>query len=282
MFDSDLVLEGGGMRGIFTAGVLDAFMENDISFKRVFGVSAGACHACSFLSGQRKRAYNVGIDYLDNKHYCSIYSLITTGDLFGAKFVYDDIPNKLNLYDYDAFNKNKSEFYVVVTNVETGEAEYIRINDMKKDIIYVRASSSLPLLARIVKTDGKKFLDGGIADSIPVKHSLSTGTGKSVVVLTQHKGYRKEQSSSTKLVKLKYFKYPEFCEKTKNRYLNYNETLEYVEKQEKLGNLFVIRPPAPLKIGRVEKNKDVLTDVYNIGYNEAQRIMGDLKRFLVE
>lgn len=282
MFDSDLVLEGGGMRGIFTAGVLDAFLENELSFKRVFGVSAGACHACSFLSGQKKRAYNVGVDYLDNKHYCSVYSLITTGDMFGAKFVYDDIPNKLNLYDYDAFNKNESEFYATVTNVETGEPEYIKVNDMKKDIIFVRASSSLPLLARIVKVDGKKFLDGGIADSIPVKHSLSTGSGKCVVILTQHKGYKKEQSSTAKLVKMKYFKYPEFCEKMKNRYLNYNETLDYIEEQENLGNLFVIRPPEPLKIGRIEKNKDVLTDVYNIGYNEANRIMDDLKVFLVE
>jgi len=282
MSNIDLVLEGGGMRGIFTAGVLDAFLENEIEFKRIFGVSAGACHACSFLSGQKKRAYNVSVDYLDNKRYCSFYSLITTGDLFGAKFVYDEIPNKLNLYDYDAFNNNKTEFYATVTNCETGEAEYIKINDMKNGIIYVRASSSLPLLARIVKVDGKKYLDGGISDSIPVKHSLSTGSGKAVVVLTQHKEYRKEPSSAVKFVKLKYFRYPKFTEQMKNRHLNYNNTLEYIDNQEALGNLFVIRPPEPLKIGRIEKNKEVLTEVYNIGYNEALRVMNDLKQFLYD
>ena len=265
---------------MFTAGVLDAFLEEGLSFKRCFGVSAGACHACSFLSGQKKRAYNVGVDYLDDKRYCSSYSLITTGDLFGAKFVYDDIPNKLNLYDYDAFNKNETEFYATVTNCESGEAEYIKINDMKKDIIYVRASSSLPLLSKIVKINGKKYLDGGIADSIPVRQSLLTGTGKSVVVLTQHKGYRKGRSSLAGLMNIKYFKYPEFVEKIKNRHINYNDTLDFIEEEEQKGNIFVIRPPKPLEIGRIEKDKEVLTKVYEIGYNEAKKVSGELKRFL--
>lgn len=280
MFNVDLVLEGGGMRGMFTAGVLDVFLEKEIEFERCFGVSAGACHACSFLSGQKKRAYNVGVDYLDDKRYCSTYSLITTGDLFGAKFVYDDIPNKLNLYDYEAFDKNETEFYATVTNCETGEAEYIRINDMREDTIYIRASSSLPLLARIVKINGKKYLDGGIADSIPVKYSLSSGSGKSVVVLTRHRGYRKSKSSLMGLMKLKYFKYPEFVEKMKNRYINYNDTLDFIEEEERKGNIFVIRPPEPLKIGRIEKNKDVLTQVYETGWNEAERVFEDLKKFL--
>lgn len=280
MFDVDLVLEGGGMRGMFTAGVLDAFLEEDLSFKRCIGVSAGACHACSFLSKQKKRAYDVGVDYLKNKNYCSAFSLITTGDLFGAKFVYDDIPNKLNLYDYDAFNKNETEFYATVTNCETGEAEYVRILDMKKDIVYVRASSSLPFMARMVKARGKKFLDGGVADSIPVRFSLSSGSGKSVVVLTQHKGYRKEPSALSGFVKLKYFKYPNLVEKINNRYLNYNETLDFIEKEEEKGNLFVIRPSAPLKISRIEKDKEILTEVYEIGYREATKVMGDLKEFL--
>ena len=282
MYNVDLVLEGGGMRGMFTAGVLDVFLEKGIEFKRCIGVSAGACHACSFLSGQKKRAYNVGVDYLDNKRYCSVYSLIATGDLFGAKFVYDDIPNKLNLYDYDAFDKNDTEFYATVTNCETGEAEHIRINDMKNDIIYVRASSSLPLLARIVKVKGKKYLDGGIADSIPVRHSLSSGSGKSVVILTQHKGYRKEKNGLMGLMKIKYFRYPEFVKQMKNRYLNYNDTLDFIDEEEIKGNIFVIRPPEPLNIGRIEKNKDVLTSVYETGRKEAERVLEDLKSFLEE
>lgn len=280
MNNVDLVLEGGGMRGIFTAGVLDAFLENEIEFKRVFGVSAGACHAASFLSGQKKRAYNIGVDYLDDKRYCSIYSLITTGDLFGAKFAYDEIPNKLNLYDYDAFNKNKTEFYATVTNVETGEAEYVKINDMKKDIIYVRASSSLPLVSKIVKANGKKYLDGGIADSIPVRHSLETGSGKSVVILTQHSEYRKEPSFSSKLIKLLYFKYPKFSQKAIDRYLIYNDTLSYIDEEEKKGNLFVIRPDTKLPIGRIEKNKEALSNVYNTGYEKGKAVMENLKAFL--
>lgn len=280
MFNADLVLEGGGMRGMFTAGVLDAFLENNIEFKRIFGVSAGACHACSFLSCQKKRAYNVGVDYLDDKRYCSAYSLLTTGDLFGAKFVYDDIPNKLNLYDYDTFNNSRTEFYATVTNVETGKAEYIKINDMKKDIIYVRASSSLPLLSRIVKVDGKKYLDGGIADSIPVKHAFDTGAEKGVVILTQHKEYRKEKSSAAKLVKLKYFKYPEFVKQMEERHINYNNTLDYISEMEEQGKLFVIRPPEKLQLGRIEKDKTVLTDVYNIGYNEGNKVMGKMVGFL--
>jgi len=280
MFNTDLVLEGGGMRGMFTAGVLDAFMEEDISFKRCIGVSAGACHACSFMSRQKKRAYNVGVDYLDNKRYCSLFSLITTGDLFGAKFVYDEIPNKLNLYDYDAFNKNETEFYVTVTNCETGKAEYIKITDMKRDIVYVRASSSLPLLARIVKAGGKKYLDGGIADSIPVRQSLSSGNGKSVVVLTQHRGYRKKPNRLMSLLRLKYFKYPFLTEKMETRYKIYNDTLDFLEEEEKKGSVFVISPPEKLKIGRIEKDKEVLKEIYETGYNEAKRVLGELKIFL--
>jgi len=280
MFNTDLVLEGGGMRGMFTAGVLDAFMEEDISFKRCIGVSAGACHACSFMSRQKKRAYNVGVDYLDNKRYCSFFSLITTGDLFGAKFVYDEIPNKLNLYDYDAFNKNETEFYATVTNCETGKAEYIKINDMKRDIVYVRASSSLPLLARIVKIGEKKYLDGGIADSIPVRHSLSSGNGKCVVVLTQHKGYRKKPNRLMALMRIKYFKYPLLTEKMENRYKNYNDTLDFLEEEEKKGSVYVIRPPKELEIGRIEKDKEVLKEIYETGYNEAKRVLGELKTFL--
>lgn len=280
MFNADLVLEGGGMRGMFTAGVLDAFLENNIEFRRIFGVSAGACHACSFLSNQKKRAYNVGVDYLDDKRYCSAYSLLTTGDLFGAKFVYDDIPNKLNLYDYDTFNKSETEFYATVTNLETGEAEYIKINDMKKDIVYIRASSSLPLLSRIVTVDGKKYLDGGIADSIPVKHSFGSGAEKSVVILTQHKEYRKEKSSAAKLVKLKYFKYPDFVKKMEERHINYNNTLDYMSEMEEQGKLFVIRPPEKLQLGRIEKDKAVLTEVYNVGYNEGNKGMEKMIEFL--
>ncbi|MDO5089503.1 MAG: patatin family protein, partial [Leptotrichiaceae bacterium] len=153
-----LVLEGGGLRGIFTAGVLDFFLEKNIEFDRCIGVSAGSCHACSYLSKQYKRAYNVSVDYLDDKRYCSIYSLIKTGDLFGADFLYREIPDVLNPIDNEAYLKNNTEFQAVITNCHTGKAEYPYINDMKKDVNYIRASSSLPFLSQMVRINGELYL----------------------------------------------------------------------------------------------------------------------------
>ncbi len=166
-----LVLEGGGMRGVYTAGVLDRLMEEKLEFDVCYGVSAGACHACSFLSRQHGRAFAVNVDYLDDSRYLSVKSWLKTGDLFGAQMLYDIIPNQLNLYDYDAFAKNPTKFFAVATDCLTGKAEYFPITDMHRDVIKVRASSSLPLLSRMVEIDGRPYLDGGLADSIPVARS---------------------------------------------------------------------------------------------------------------
>ena len=282
MIEAGLVVEGGGMRGVYTAGVLDYFMEKNLYFDDCYGVSAGACHISSYVSKQIGRSIKVTLDYINDKRYCSINSLIKTGDMFGVEMLYDIIPNKLELYDYDTFNKFKGNFYSVVTNCKTGKAEYIKIKDMKKDIIAVRASSSLPLLSRIVEINGKEYLDGGITDSIPIKKSIKDGHKKNVVILTRDKTYRKSKPKFLSFFKLKYKKYPNLVKAIENRYKMYNETLDFIEEEKAKNKVFIIQPKLPVKISRIEKDKDKLKALYNQGYEDAKEIYEDLMKFLEE
>ena len=282
MVEVGLVVEGGGMRGIYTAGVLDFFMDKNLYFDDCYAVSAGACHVTSYLSKQKGRSAKITLDYIGDKRYCSINSLIKTGDMFGAEMIYDIIPNKLDLYDYDTFNKFKGNFYSVVTNCKTGKAEYIKIKDMKKDILAVRASSSLPLLARIVKIDGEEYLDGGITDSIPIKKSIEDNHEKNVVILTRDKNYRKSKPGFISLLKMKYKKYPNLIKALENRYKMYNNTLDFLEEKRKENKVFIIQPKEPVNISRVEKNKDKLKALYDQGYNDAKEKYEELIKFLNE
>ena len=282
MIEAGLVVEGGGMRGVYTAGVLDYFMEKNLYFDDCYGVSAGACHISSYVSKQIGRSIKVTLDYINDKRYCSINSLIKTGDMFGVEMLYDIIPNKLELYDYDTFNKFKGNFYSVVTNCKTGKAEYMKIKDMKKDIIAVRASSSLPLLSRIVEINGKEYLDGGITDSIPIKKSIKDGHKKNVVILTRDKTYRKSKPKFLSFFKLKYKKYPNLVKAIENRYKMYNETLDFLEEEKAKNKVFIIQPKLPVKISRIEKDKDKLKALYNQGYEDAKELYEDLMKFLEE
>ena len=282
MIEAGLVVEGGGMRGVYTAGVLDYFMEKNLYFDDCYGVSAGACHISSYVSKQIGRSMKVTLDYINDKRYCSINSLIKTGDMFGVEMLYDIIPNKLELYDYETFNKFKGNFYSVVTNCKTGKAEYIKIKDMKKDIIAVRASSSLPLLSRIVEINGKEYLDGGITDSIPIKKSIKDGHKKNVVILTRDKTYRKSKPKFLSLLKFKYKKYPNLVKAIENRYKIYNETLDFLEEEKAKNKVFIIQPKLPVKISRIEKDKDKLKALYNQGYEDAKELYEDLMKFLEE
>ena len=282
MINSGLVIEGGGMRGVYAAGVLDFFMEKNIYFDDCYAVSAGSCHAASYYSKQIGRSLKVTLDYINDKRYCSVNSLIKTGDMFGAQMVYDIIPNELVLYDYNTFNKFKGNFYSVVTNCKTGKAEYIKIKDMKKDIIAVRASSSLPLLSRIVEINGESYLDGGISDSIPIKKSIEDGHKKNVIILTRDKTYRKSKSNFLNLLKLKYRKYPNLIKAIGNRYKMYNETLDFIEEKRKKGEVFVIQPKGPVNIGRLEKDKTKLKTLYDEGYNDAKECYEELIKFINE
>lgn len=280
MIKAGLVVEGGGMRGVYSSGVLDFFIEKDLFFENNYGVSAGACHLCSYLAKQYKRAFRVNVDYLNDKRYCSVHSLLKTGNLFGAEMLYDIIPNELDLFDYDTYNKNESNFYVVITDINTGKPEYVKIGDLKKDIIYVRASSSLPLLAQNVKINDKEYLDGGIYDSIPIKKSIADGNKKNVVILTRDSTYRKGKNSLMPIIKLKYKKYPNFVKSMADRYIVYNEILDFIKELEDNGDVFVIRPKKPVNIGRTEKNREKLEALYNDGYNDAKDCYEELLKYL--
>jgi predicted patatin/cPLA2 family phospholipase len=275
-----LVLEGGGMKAIYTAGVLDYFIEQNLFFSDCYGVSAGACHMCSYLSGQKGRAYRVFVNYLKDKKYCSIRNLITTGDLFGIKMCYDTIPNKLDPYDYDAFNAYLGRAYAVVTNIITGKAEYKPIRELHRDIIAIRASASLPLVSKNVYIDGIPYLDGGIADSIPIVRSLRDGNKKNVIIMTKEVGYRRKPTSNMEAIRIRYHKYPALVRDMERRHISYNRTLDFIEEHEKKGHIFVIRPKVNPKVGRLEKNEAKLKALYNMGYQDAQESMDALKNYL--
>lgn len=271
MFQAGLVLEGGGMKGIYTAGVLDFFLEKGIDFSRVYGVSAGACHMCSYLSKQHERAKDIGLDYLHTRNYCSLKSLLTTGDFFNAKMCYELIPDYLNPYDHETFEKYEGKAYAVVTNIVTGKPEYLRLRDMKKDIIAVRASASLPLVSRNVKIGNGLYLDGGISDAIPIRKSVLDGNEKNVVIMTKEIGYRRKETSPAQLalIKARYVKYPKIYELMKSRHTAYNHTLDYLEAQVENGRAFVIRPTKKSDVGRIEKDEEKLLQLYEEGYKDA-------------
>lgn len=274
-----LVLEGGGVRGIYTAGVLDVFMEHGLVFDGVVGVSAGAIHGCSFLSNQNGRSIRYYKKYCKNPRFMSMKSWLKTGNVVETEFCYHELPEVLDPYDYEAFNKSTSKFYVVCTNIETGKAEYIRVKDMKGEIDCLRASASLPYLSRIVEINGKKYLDGGCADSIPVKAFCKMGYDKNIVVRTRHAEYRKSKEQPT-LAKIVYRKYPEFVKTLLQRHEMYNETLAEIAKMEQDGSVFVIQPKVPLDIGRLEGDPEKIQRVYDMGRADAAECMDRLINWL--
>ena len=225
-----LVLEGGAMRGIYTAGVLDVFMEQGLHFDGVIGVSAGALHGCSFVSGQKGRSIRYFKKYRNDKHFMSMWNLVHTGEVVGKQLCYHDIPERLDPYDYEAFLKSDTEFYATCSNVETGKAEYIKITDMLNQIDVLRASASMPYVSKLVDYQGMKLLDGGCTDSIPLEAFRRMGFEKNVVILTQHKGYVKKPQNA-KMAELRYHKYPEFAEALKERHSVYNQSLKPVAKR---------------------------------------------------
>lgn len=274
-----LVLEGGGMRGLYTAGVLDAFLENNIDFDGVIGVSAGAIHGCSFVSRQKGRSIRYYKEYCKDPRFMSFKNLITTGDYIGEDFCYHELPEKLDLYDYEAFNNSSTKFYATCTNLETGEAEHCHITDMLKEIDYLRASASLPFVSRNVTIDGKTYLDGGCSDSIPVEAFQRMGYEKNVIILTRESGYRKKAEHSSLISKV-YSKYPNFVKAMETRHIKYNKTMKKIEQMEKDGEIIVIRPRNSLSIGRLENDVDKLQRIYNIGYADGLNAIKKVKEFL--
>lgn len=274
-----LVLEGGSVRGIYTAGVLDVLGEHGITFDGVIGVSAGAIHGCSFLSGQHGRFIRYYCNYCNDPRFMSFSSLIKTGDLVGEDFCYHEIPEKLDPYDNEAFLKNGIPFYAVCSNVETGKPEYLQMKDMFADIDILRASASMPYVSRIVEISGKKYLDGGSTDSIPVDAFRQMGYEKNVVVLTRDITYRKKPEL-TFLAKLMYRKFPAFAKVQAERYLHYNRQVERVLELEQEGSIFVIRPSVPPAIGRMEKDPHKVRQLYALGREDALRLLKNLQDWL--
>lgn len=276
-----LVLEGGGHRGIYTAGILDTFAQNNISFDGIMGVSAGCIHGVSFLSGQIGRSVRYTTRFCNNPSYMSFKSLIKTGDFFNVDFCYYKLPETLDPFDNDAFDKNPTPFYAVCSDVKTGKAVYHQCDSVRGEKIkWIQASASMPLAAKIVKIDEGEFLDGGITDSIPIKKMQELGYSKNIVILTQEAGYRKKPNSLLPLIKRVYKKYPELINAIQNRHIIYNQQLDYLEEQEKLGNVIIIRPSQKPQAGRIEKDKEKILSTYNLGRNDAEKLLETVKNFI--
>lgn len=278
----NLILEGGALRGIFTAGVLDALDEKNLLFESVIGVSAGACMGVSYVSRQKGRSRKITLAYCNDKRYFSWRNLLREGNLFSVKFSYEDIPRRLVPFDYKAFEQSPQRFIAVATDYATGQAVYFK-NDTakrKKDMTpEIRASSSMPFVSKPVKIDGQRYLDGGIADSIPIEYARQNGHAKSVVILTRPKGYLKKTKGTLGLFKFFMPRHPQLAEAMYNRSAKYNRSLAIVEKLAEEGQCLVVYPPADLKVGRLERDRNKLEALYQAGYQAGLKLAADLLKF---
>ena len=272
------VLEGGAMRGLYSAGVLDVFMKNGITTDAIYGVSAGALFGINFKSEQIGRAIRYNLKYAHEKNYMGLYSLITTGNIMNEKFCFDKIVNELDKFDFDTFNASPIDFYAVVTNVETGKAEHIKITDAREQLEVLRASGSMPFVSKLVEIDGKKYLDGAISDPIPFKKVLEEGYEKIVVVLTRAEQDQKHQEKLP--YNWVYRKYPNFIKCAEKQLDIYNESLDLIKEYEKQGKIMVLRPSQNLKIARVEKNLKKLNAIYNLGVDDCSKKLDEIKKYL--
>lgn len=275
-------MEGGGMRCLYTAGVLDYFLDNGIEVKNCFGSSAGAICGMNYVAKQKERTYRTVVDYIHDKSYCSVKSLLTTGNLFGADMLYNRIPNELDPFDYDTFAASSSRLTLVCSDVMSGKAIYRTVRDMRREIAYLQASCSLPMVSRMVKIGSRHYLDGGITDSIPLEKAMEDGNSKCIVILTQHRKYQKTaEHFFTRIVgSLMYRRYPLLLKAGRGRHMLYNRQLKQVAKQEACGNALVFAPSEPVSIKRTEKDKGKLTALYRQGYDDGQRRHDEVKHFL--
>ena len=282
MMKYGLVLEGGALRGLYSAGVIDVLMEAGIEFDGLVGVSAGAAFGCNYKSRQPGRPLRYNLRFARDWRYCSFRSLLLTGDLFGAQYAYHTLPNELDLFDNDAFECNPMAFWAVCTDVETGEAVYKRLEhggDLTYD--WIRASASMPLCSRVVELEGRKLLDGGIADSIPLEFMVKQGFERNVVVLTQPANYVKHPNRFVPLMRLGQLRhYPHFTEAVAHRHEMYNAELNYVRQCEVQGQALVFRPDSPLPIGHTSHDPEEMRRVYDIGREQAIKRLSEVVQFM--
>ena len=276
-----LIMEGGAMRGMFTAGVLDVLMENGLVTDGAIGVSAGAVFGCNYKSHQIGRVIRYNTEYCNDKPYASFKNLVETGNLYSEQFCYHEVPEKLDPFNEAAFAASPMDFFVVCTDVKTGEPIYhkCRKGDAE-DVLWMEASASMPLAAKIVKIGHYGLLDGGVADSIPVRFFESIGYKRNLIILTQPKGYIKKKNKFLPAIRAKYFRYPAFVEAVADRHERYNETLSYISMLEQAGKDYVIRPPIPLEIGAMERDPAQLRRVYETGRAVAQIQVEKIRDFL--
>lgn len=276
-----IALEGGAMRGMFTAGVLDVFMENGIKFDGAAGISAGATFGCNLKSRQIGRVIRYNKRYCKDWRYGSFRSWILTGDLYEKKFCYETLPDELDRFDTVIYRKNPMEFFVGATNVDNGRPVFYKAeNGDSRDLTWMRASASMPVVSRVVEVDGYRLLDGGISAPVPLHFLESRGYDRIVVLLTQPKGYRKEQLKLMPVISFLLRKYPEVVHAMKVRYLRYNHLMEEIDRKEEMGNILVIRPPQALNIGSVCHDPVELERVYQVGRQEGLRQLNDVRAFL--
>lgn len=280
MYSSGLVLEGGGLRGIFTSGVLDAFMENGIKFPYVIGVSAGSCNGVSYIAGNLYRMRDIMLGYSSDKRYMSLRSLIKNGEYLNTKWVFGELSYEMFPLNYEGYENSNVDFCVVITNARTGKAEYVYPKDFRKGCPELVASSAMPIATKPVAIGKDLYYDGGLADSIPLKRAYEDGCEKCVVILTQDKSYIKHPLGHDKAVKRVIKKYPATAEKLINRHIMYNNQRKYVFDQEKNGNALVIMPKAPLHCPTLEKDTDKLRNIYNQGYSAGLENLEKVKAFI--
>jgi predicted patatin/cPLA2 family phospholipase len=278
--DCNLVLEGGAMRGQFTAGVLDFFMDNAIFPKTVIGVSAGALNGFNYVAGLRGRTCYLNTKYCTDWRYLSLRSFALTGNALNVQQVFDRIPNQLDPFDYDAYARSPIDLTVVSSDLVRGEADYTALRDAHAQLDYLRASAAMPLVSQIVEVDGKKLLDGGICDSVPIGRSKATGVQRHIVVLTQAGGYMKGANRLMPLVRRRYADFPLFVERMEHRHIDYNRAYLHVARMHGTGEAFVIRPPEPVTVASMERDPQKLYELYLVGYREAERRFSELQSYL--
>ena len=274
-----LVLEGGAMRGMYTAGVLDVFLDNQIEVDGIVGVSAGVLFGVNYLSKQRGRAIRYNKRFAKDKRYMRVTSLIKTGNIINKEFAYYDVPFNLDVFDQETYGKSKTDFYATLTNIETGKPEYVKIKNVFEQMEVLRATSAMPFVSKIVEIEGKKYLDGGLADSIPIEKCKELEYEKIIVILTRPIEYRKKKANE-RLTKMKYSKYPNLVKTITNRYQNYNDTVEKIIDMENKKEIFVIRPSKQIKIKRIERDENKLQEMYDLGVEDCKNKIEDLKKYL--
>ncbi|MBQ9285043.1 MAG: patatin family protein [Bacteroidaceae bacterium] len=275
-----LVLEGGALRGLFTVGVMDVLMEAGVEFDGVVGVSAGACFGCNYKSGQRGRVLRYNLRYAHDLRYCSLWSLLTTGGIFGPRFAYRTLPERLDRFDVEAFDRSPMEFHLVATDVDTGEAVYRRFDRFSEEMYdWILASSSMPIVSRVVDIHGQRLLDGGIADSIPLRYFQEQGFERNLVVLTQPLGYEKQALSHQRFIRFALRRYPALVDAWMRRHEMYNAELNYIASQESAGNALLLYPSETLPIGHISHSRRRMQQTYDLGRACAEARLEEIKKF---